>query len=620
MPHSSSAPLQRLQTGADVIDLSADDDSGTRTPRAARWLSSSQLNDEQLARSLQQREYGQEVEDEARNRGRKRQRTQAVHETVHHTDTPHAAESAHAPPVGAFPTSSSSSAVRSPPAVPPSDCAFHVNYIRGVSSEHSVRLRSLVVGDVRRAVALNYCWDLPWLLDECPLLQTVERVDCVAGERYKYAERGREELRQQADALQLPNIHTHFARLPLPYSCHHTKLLLLVYGHGLRFIHTTANFLQCDVSYKNQAVFVQDFPLRQPSQQRPPHSSQSTHSAQPDWDNSAWWLHNDFERSLCEYFAHYAGIGLDLLPLLRQFDYRSARAVLIPSAPGTYTGQQMARYGHMKVRAVLQRELTGTADIASQPIVAQFSSLGSVQSKWLTELRRSLGATSGPLQSSEPPAIRLIWPTLDDVRDSIEGWMAGGSLCCDSRNLNSTVRPLLHHWDGSVSGRHQAAPHIKSYCRANGQDAAYVLVTSANLSAAAWGKLQKNDTQLAIRHYELGLLFTPSVLQRHYRAPAALRTFSCTEPSEQSLPLSDTSTDARVLLWLPDVKARQPSAEQRLSPLLSFVPPVHVVLCPLPYNVCAARYSATDEPWRWDEDQQQPDRRGATFVAVGSRR
>ena len=570
--------------------------------------SQQQPTDEQLARIVQQREYGnveEEVGIEQRSSSKRARSPQPADRQPNKQQATLAAGSSQparaapprsaplSPPVPASAAASPSSAVSSS-----SDCAFLVNHIRGVANQHSSRLRSLVVGDIVRCVALNYCWDLAWLLDECPVLQTVARVDCVAGERYKYAERGGEELRQQAAALSLPNIHTHFARLPLPYSCHHTKLLLLFYGHGLRFIHTTANFLSCDVQYKNQAVFVQDFPRKE--------------SSQASW-SSAWWLHDDFERSLCEYFGSYVGIGLDVLPQLRQFDYRAARAILIPSAPGSYTGQQMARYGHMKVRAVLQRELTDTADLAAQPIVAQFSSFGSVQSKWLTELRRSLGASAGPLQSSEPAAIRLVWPTLSDVRDSIEGWMAGGSLCCDSRNLNETVRPLLHRWDGRATGRHQAAPHIKSYCRANGQRAAYVLVTSANLSAAAWGQLQRDSTQLAVRHYELGLLFTPSVLQQHYKAPHAIRAFSCAEPADRSPPqCEDAASQLPVQLWLPTLK--QPTAPQSASAS------VRVVLCPLPYSVCSARYGAADEPWRWDEDQQQPDRRGATFVAVCGRR
>ena len=36
-----------------------------------------------------------------------------------------------------------------------------------------------------------------------------------------------------------------------------------------------------------------------------------------------------------------------------------------------------------------------------------------------------------------------------------------------------------------------------------------VLYFSANMSKAAWGVLEKNQTQLMIRSYELGVLFLP---------------------------------------------------------------------------------------------------------------
>lgn len=141
--------------------------------------------------------------------------------------------------------------------------------------------------------------------------------------------------------------------------------------------------------------------------------------------------------------------------------------------------------------------------------------------------------------------------------------------------------------------------------------------------------LSQGDTQLAVRHYELGLLFTPSVLQFHYRAPAALRLFSCTADEQQPTAGRDEQTSgARVQLWLPSAlpapTTGQPPASSSSSSSTSSSsspsPAVRRVLCPLPYSVTAPRYGTGDEPWRWDEDQQQPDRRGATFVAVGSER
>jgi Tyrosyl-DNA phosphodiesterase len=55
-------------------------------------------------------------------------------------------------------------------------------------------------------------------------------------------------------------------------------------------------------------------------------------------------------------------------------------------------------------------------------------------------------------------------------------------------------------------------PHIKSYCRyrctssSSGDNAvqiAWFLLTSANMSASAWGMVQK-DNKLSIKSYELG--------------------------------------------------------------------------------------------------------------------
>ncbi len=49
-----------------------------------------------------------------------------------------------------------------------------------------------------------------------------------------------------------------------------------------------------------------------------------------------------------------------------------------------------------------------------------------------------------------------------------------------------------------------------------GNELAWVLLGSHNLSQAAWGALEKNETQLHIRHYELGVLLLPS-LEEGYR-------------------------------------------------------------------------------------------------------
>jgi tyrosyl-DNA phosphodiesterase 1 len=107
-------------------------------------------------------------------------------------------------------------------------------------------------------------------------------------------------------------------------------------------------------------------------------------------------------------------------------------------------------------------------------------------------------------------------------------------------------------------------PHIKTFARLrpdanNDPRAAWVVITSHNLSSAAWGALQKNDSQLFIRHYEMGVLFLPSLCG-----------------NGRSFAIDDGSADGRVV-------------------------------APLPYSWPPQRYSDGDVPWSWDVPQAQPD-------------
>ncbi|KAJ1367571.1 tyrosyl-DNA phosphodiesterase 1 [Parelaphostrongylus tenuis] len=53
-------------------------------------------------------------------------------------------------------------------------------------------------------------------------------------------------------------------------------------------------------------------------------------------------------------------------------------------------------------------------------------------------------------------------------------------------------------------------PHVKTYTEIIDGNPQWILVTSANLSKAAWGDFQKTKTQLMVRSYELGVLITDS--------------------------------------------------------------------------------------------------------------
>ena len=60
------------------------------------------------------------------------------------------------------------------------------------------------------------------------------------------------------------------------------------------------------------------------------------------------------------------------------------------------------------------------------------------------------------------------------------------------------LRDYLYQWKSDKWSRTRAMPHIKTYSQVQEKKAAYVLLTSANLSKAAWGKLNKAGDKLHI--------------------------------------------------------------------------------------------------------------------------
>jgi len=160
------------------------------------------------------------------------------------------------------------------------------------------------------------------------------------------------------------------------------------------------------------------------------------------------------------------------------------------------------------------------------------------------------------------------------VSNSIDGYHAGGSLCLNNKNLKPFVTSSLHLYQPNQKGREAIPPHIKTFVRYHDDgELAWVLLTSSNMSKAAWGTLQKSNTQLAVRNFEVGVLFLPS-----------------------GFASKDKGYVPRFVAGSSPFKFEESS--------ISF--PVPSMIPPKPYSV-------KDEAWTWDVPHQQPDIFGATY-------
>lgn len=221
----------------------------------------------------------------------------------------------------------------------------------------------------------------------------------------------------------------------------------------------------------------------------------------------------------------------------------------------------------MKVRKAIKQH--ATAWKSSVPAIVQCSSIGSLgkdNKTWFSsEFGVSLTGNINP--TAAPPPMQVIYPSEDDIRNSSQGYCGGSCLPYNSEThaKQTWFRDHLHCWRSNARKRTGAMPHIKTYTRISKDNtqAQYFMLTSANLSKAAWGTLQKQGSQLFIRSYEAGVLLLPKFV---------------TSSSEFNLSSADPSN-----------------------------------VLHLPYDVPLTPYPKNAKPWFMNTDKSEPDNFGHTY-------
>ncbi|KAK2079869.1 hypothetical protein QBZ16_002264 [Prototheca wickerhamii] len=262
--------------------------------------------------------------------------------------------------------------------------------------------------------------------------------------------------------------------LPIPYGTHHrcvvkpNKAFVMKLRHGIRVAIHTANLIYPDCNNKSQAIYTQDFP---PLAERASAHSQTAAST--------------FQEDLSTYLDRLrlpAAATAKMWEDIRDHDFGAARVALIPSVPGYHscTDSHAGVWGLQRLEQVLASERAFEPRFQHAPFLAQFSSLGSLDAAWVEEEFKG-AACAGWCRPCEPGSkpqamqrptefTQLVWPTVAEVQNSIEGWLAGRSI---------------------------PGPHKN----------------------AAWGTLQKKKTQLMIRSYELGALSLPTLEANYLASP-----------------------------------------------------------------------------------------------------
>eukprot|EP00940_MAST-03C_sp_MAST-3C-sp2_P001463 g1463.t1 len=471
-------------------------------------------------------------------------------------------------------------------------------------------------------VLSSFMFETKWLVDAWPQLATARRIVVMHGMHDIDKPDSRALLPSHIELNSRIPKELHFRHpvtgnaqpFAFKYGCHHAKFIFIGYSTGIRVIILTANLIEVDFRFKSNVAYVQNFPIKTASSPR----SSSFESALRDYVRN-------LETHGGRFSERHAWPGMtvsssdDSSPLratlseaLGRFDYSSALCELLPTVPGWHLESDLKKYGHPRLRDVLEQDGAAfpSALIGSQSVlVAQFSSLSAVKKKYRSELANSFSAglsTDGrPLGEGK---LEFVWPTVEEVRRSCMGYASGGGMPARDRDVSDPHRAgVLRRWIGSddpqsedgnasplVNARRCVMPHMKTYFRVSrdGRRFAWLALTSANISRAAWGQLQKGNSQLFCRHYELGVVFTPRSLGR---------AISVRGPENRG-------AKQGALAELISAR-RHASGDKKKKAPASFI-------FNLPFRLPTSAYTESDTPWHWDGRWPgRPDAYGRTSLA-----
>ena len=327
------------------------------------------------------------------------------------------------------------------------------------------------------------------------------------------------------------------------FGTHHSKMMILLrHDETAQVVIHTANMIVRDWTNMTQAVWLSPrLPLMKPSQQSPSDEGAKIGSGAK--------FKIDFLNYLRAYDVRFPTCK-PIIDQLVKYDFSAVKGSLIASVPGRHKlhdNSSQTKWGWAAMAQALKAvPLTPTTQSTITVQISSIATLGPTDA-WLqnTFFRALAGGrrdnTTTTLQQRKPPSFKVLFPTADEIRRSLDGYASGGSIHTKTQSPQQAkqlqyLTPLFCHWandspngaelskdDDTPStrkegGRNRAAPHIKTYIRYNNNnnrpsDASidWALVTSANLSKQAWGDAVNSAGEVRVSSYEIGVLVWPGL-------------------------------------------------------------------------------------------------------------
>lgn len=287
----------------------------------------------------------------------------------------------------------------------------------------------------------------------------------------------------------------------------HSKLMILKFPDFIRIIIPSANLTNGDWYYWGQIIWFQDFYKKNDKHKKDVRSDFEIYLEKV--------LESTFPKGYKE-SKWFQKLNLNI----KLYDYSDTCVDLIASSSGRFANNNISDFGIGRLKSLTDsyRKQRGSFDNSHNRLIIQCSSIGkSLKEKFLSDMCEGFMCR----KKDKSHKIEIIYPTVQYVDSFQYGRELSSCLFLNKETFKSHIQRFKKFEVIPEIQNSKTIFHSKFFISCNDEhldpdkisDNMVMYFGSHNFSIAAWGSFEKNDSQVSIANYELGIIFNPIKLR-----------------------------------------------------------------------------------------------------------
>ena len=302
----------------------------------------------------------------------------------------------------------------------------------------------------------------------------------------------------------------------------------------LRVVVSSGNLTTLDWSIWSNCLWYQDFYKKDMM------LKETDKKGKNDKENNEFDYDKEFKETLVDYIKNIIPMKIDIKNYMKidldDYVFDNIDVILIPSYPGRHKNSKDSKYGLSKLRNIIKSHDFQVYQTKQEYVLTyQTSSLGTIDLGFLSDVCYSFSPNYDENSENEKKDklyqditnnVNVIYPTMKYVVDeSYAGPEFAHPLLLSEKNYDKSnfIKKVFHRFEGpdDYNFHHGILPHLKVGIVTKKDmkidDDTIIYYGSHNFTSSAWGKYEKNRSQLSVSNTELGVLIPGKVGSKHLK-------------------------------------------------------------------------------------------------------